>query len=254
MRNQGRDFQQLQKTQRQMKLARHKASEEDADPSIEEMLAGQVRRHILSGRLPPGTKLGEEMLTEVFAVNRSRIRRVLQILAFDRLVELKANRGAFIASPSIKEARDVFEARRVIERVTTEIVARTILTPQLIELGRIVEKQRDASVQGESREVIGLAGDFHRYLCGLAHNTALAQVLEPLILRTALIIALYGTSQAAVTMYEHHARLLQLIESGKSLEAARAMEQCLYVLESTLDLRERHRREPDLKSLLTMIS
>lgn len=69
---------------------------------------------------------------------------MLQRLAFEQRVELKKNRGAFIASPSTKDARDVFEARRVIERVTTEIVARTIVTPSIHTLREYIRRQDDA--------------------------------------------------------------------------------------------------------------
>lgn len=220
------------------------------DEAIETVLVAHMRDRILAGNLPPGTKLGEEVMTRIFNVNRSRVRRILQLLAADRLVELKANRGAFIATPSVKEAKDVFEARRVIERATTEIVARTIQTPHLLELRALTARNAAASAYSDRQETIRISGDFHRYLCGQAHNAALAQVLEILILRTALIVALYGSSPDILTMHEHHARILAQIEAGRSLDAARSMERCLYALEATLDLRERPRRDVDLRVAL----
>ena len=71
---------------------------------------------IVEQRLPPGTKLGEETLCEIFGVSRTMIRRVLQRLASEHVVEARPHRGAFVARPSVEEAREVFEARRTSRR------------------------------------------------------------------------------------------------------------------------------------------
>src|SRR5919106_4854126 len=99
---------------------------------------------IVEQRLPPGTKLGEEALCEIFGVSRTLIRRVLQRLASERMVELWPHRGAFVARPSVEEARDVFEARRALEaHVVKKLVQR--LTPAGTDrLRRHVVKERRA--------------------------------------------------------------------------------------------------------------
>src|SRR5688572_14525641 len=89
-------------------LRRRAAPGEDA---IYERLLAAIFEH----RLPPGTKLGEDRLAAIFGVSRARIRRVLPRLAHEGLVTLEPNRGAFVAKPTVMEARDVFEARRLIE-------------------------------------------------------------------------------------------------------------------------------------------
>ena len=78
---------------------------------IYERLLGAILEH----RLPPGTKLGEERLATVFGVSRTQVRQALARLTHDRIVTLIANRGAFVSSPTVQEAREVFEARRLIE-------------------------------------------------------------------------------------------------------------------------------------------
>ena len=70
---------------------------------------------IVEHRLPPGTKLGEERLAKAFGVSRTQIRQVLERLAHDSIVTVQPNRGAFVSSPTVEEAREVFAARRLIE-------------------------------------------------------------------------------------------------------------------------------------------
>lgn len=229
--------------------------EEDMDEgSIEDALAARVRSAVSDGRLPPGTKLPEELLAEQWGVNRARIRTVLQRLSFEDLVELKRNRGAFIATPGIKEARDVFEARRVIERVTTEIVTRTILTPQLNALKARLDDRERMFLHGNRQQAIASISAFHRSLAALAHNESLAQALERLILRSALILGLYGTSDTFARASAHYGTLLGEIERGESIVAARTMERCLFTLEKGLDLRPDAPRDVDLVRVIGQVA
>jgi DNA-binding GntR family transcriptional regulator len=223
---------------------------EDSRAEIEAVIAERIRTAILSGALPPGTKLGEEAIAEAFLVSRFRVRSVLWRLAYENLVELHKNRGAFIAKPSVKEARDVFEARRVIERVTTEIATRTILTMQIDSLRSMLEAQERALAEGDRGRAIREASEFHRSLSGLAHNSALTAALEPLILRTSLIVALYGSPRVTLQSIRFHRELLHVIERGESLFAARTMERCLFAIERELNLGKGANRTVDLARVL----
>lgn len=223
------------------------------DEAIENVIHARIQKTVLSGLLPPGTKLPEEELADTFGVSRARIRAVLQRLAWEQLVELVRNRGAFIRRPSIKEARDVFEARRVIERVTTEIAARTIITPNLAMLRRCVVEQARLLSEGDRQRAILEAGEFHRRLSALAHNQPLTRALEPLILRTSLIVAVYGRPQATLRAASHHEAILSFIERGESLLASRAMERCLYAIEAELDLTGISLAPIDLRRTLSVV-
>jgi DNA-binding GntR family transcriptional regulator len=68
-------------------------------------------------------------MADIFGVSRARIREVLGRLAHERIVELFPQRGAFVAKPTIEQARDVFEARRLIEPAVLRRLADT-LTPE----------------------------------------------------------------------------------------------------------------------------
>ena len=75
---------------------------------------------VLDHRLPPGTKLIEDRLATAFGVSRTRIRPVLVRLANEQIVTLTPNRGATVAQPTEKEAREVFQVRQMIESTLME--------------------------------------------------------------------------------------------------------------------------------------
>jgi len=220
---------------------------------IEAVICARIRSAVSAGELPPGTKLPEEAVAESFSANRSQVRAAFQRLAFEGLLDLQKNRGAFIARPSVKEAQDVFEARRVIERVTTEIVTRTILTHQLGALRRQIDEQKLHWARGDRRLAISAISGFHLSLAALAHNGALTTAVERLIIRTSLILGLYGTARSFAALPQHYEALMDLVESGQSLLASRQIERCLFAIESGLDFYPPLRREVDLKRLMRTV-
>jgi len=79
------------------------------------LLDDQVYRRIYEAiggqELPPGTRLREDQMRQIFGVSRARIRKVFSRLAFEGLVQIEPNRGASVARPSAEEARETFAAR-----------------------------------------------------------------------------------------------------------------------------------------------
>jgi DNA-binding GntR family transcriptional regulator len=226
---------------------------EDDRLEIEPVICNRIRSAVSAGELPPGTKLPEEAIAESFSASRSQVRAALQRLAFEGLLQLHKNRGAFVAQPTVKEAQDVFEARRVIERVTTEIVTRTIQTHQLKALRRQIDEQKLNWARGDRQAAINGISGFHLSLASLAHNEALTTALERLIIRTSLILGLYGAGRMAVALPPYYDALIGCIESGESLVAARQIERCLFAIEGELDFYPPLRREVDLKRLMRTV-
>src|SRR6185312_3198672 len=89
----------------------------DDDPVIQGILTA-----ISQKRLKPGAKLGEDRLAEVFGTTRIHIRQALAHLASRKVVVQFPNRGAFVYRPTWEEAREMFEARNVIEAATVSAV------------------------------------------------------------------------------------------------------------------------------------
>src|SRR5947208_1780225 len=108
-------------------------------------------------RIPPGTKLAEDTLAEIFDTGRMQVRRVLNRLADRKLVSIRPNRGAFVATPTIEEAKEVFAARRLIEPLLASQLA-CEATPKKLDLLRnhIVEERR-AEQLGDRRLCLKLS-------------------------------------------------------------------------------------------------
>lgn len=205
----------------------------------DDALYAAIHEAILDHRLPPGTKLKEVVLAELFGVTRNVVRKVLARLAHERVVELRVNRGAVVASPSVEESRNLFAARRVIEGALVRSLARSITKAQARELRSLVHDEDAAYRRGEVRAGLKLSRDFHCVIARMAGNSVLAEFLEQLVARTPLVLLAYrGPSQHAGCANDEHAAITEAIVAGQADKAVGLLEQHLESLAQHLFLEE----------------
>lgn len=209
---------------------------------------------IVENHLEPGTKLPEDTLAEAFGVSRTSIRKVLQRLAYERLVDIRLNRGATVAQPTVKEARDIFAARRIVEcGVLAQVVAKA--TPaKLDELRDIVRREHEAEARGDRREAIYLSGEFHVALARVSENETLSEYLAGLVSRSSLVIATYGAPMAGSCRHSEHDDVLELIAEGDAEGARNWMERHLKDIERTVVLVEEEPSVLDLRKVLDEVA
>ncbi len=190
---------------------------------------------ILSRELTPGMKLSET-IGSVFNVSRTVVRAAFNRLHSESLVEFKKNRGAFVASPSLKEAREVFRVRTILEREVAATLARSISTDDLGELEQLNGNQREAHRSGRDADAMRLAEEFHLRAARMTGNAVLHGLLEKLIVRTALVLSLYGTHNRSECGLDEHDIILRAMRERNELAAADAMVHHLdHVVERALE-------------------
>jgi len=151
---------------------------------------------IVDQRLLPGTKLVEDKLGQVFGVSRTRIRQVLIRLAQEQVVLLQPNKGASVARPSVTEAREVFEARTLVEAVLVRRFAAGATTADLQAVAHCVKSEETARRHGDAATALRQSGRFHLLLADAAGHQTFSRFLHRLVSRTSLILMSYGPSEA----------------------------------------------------------
>jgi DNA-binding GntR family transcriptional regulator len=203
---------------------------------------------ILEHRLHPGTKLVEERLADIFGVSRARIREVLARLAHEQIVELFPQRGAYVAKPTIEQALDVFEARRLIEPAVLRRLIETVTPEKLARLRQHQDLELDARRRDDKRAVIRLSGEFHSLAAELAGNTALARSMRELSVLTCLMIFLYDAPTSTSCRADEHSQIIDAIAKRDSVRAERLMLEHLDHIESSMKL-EVVSEEADLEAI-----
>jgi DNA-binding GntR family transcriptional regulator len=222
-----------------------------APPSVDtDAIHTRIAEAIAAHRLPPGTKLGEEALGEIFGVSRTKIRQALFQLAGDKLVTLIPGRGAFVAQPSVREAREVFEARRVIEAAIVTRFLELATTRDMEALAEHIALEEEAIEAGNAQSRNRLLGDFHEVIARIAGNAVLTEILSELVARTSLITLFYQNTRGAAESLEEHRQLLKAIRKRDIAASVALMHQHLSNVERGLVLREEAPAGADLRTAL----
>lgn len=191
---------------------------------------------IVERRLMPGTKLSEQKVADIFKVSRTVVRQALNQLSRDRLVVLEAARGAFVATPSVEEARQVFEVRQILEAALTRRLCAVITDAQVARLRRHLEEEEAAvsttDVSGRTR----LLADFHVVLAQMLGNSVLAQLLTDLLTRSSLIALMYQSSHSAEASLAEHVAIVDAFERRDAKAAVRLTLEHLEHVEQNLRL------------------
>jgi len=221
----------------------------DVKGSRHHVIYRAVSDAVIEHRLKPGARLREDALAEVFGISRTGIRKVLQRLALEQLITLTPGKGATVARPSAEEAREVFDARRMIECALMARLAVSITTAQVDELRAMAQHEQQILQGNERSAAIKISAAFHGRLAELAGNHALAQFVAQLCSRSSLILAVYGRSgDLGCDCHDHH-RLVDLLDTGDSDAAAAFMQKHLYAIENSLFIRETEGETPNLRDV-----
>ena len=213
-------------------------------------IATHLEQAIHEHRLPPGSRLGESEIGEIFGVSRTTVRAALQSLAHGRLVEIKRNRGALVAQPTVREAREVFEARSLLEPRTARSAASRVTDADIAALKAHIDAEHEAIARGQDGLALSLSGRFHIEIARIADQDTIAEFIAQLVSRSSLIIALYWQRRTALCESHAHHALLSALAARDGDLAEDLMKSHLLDLVTSLDLRRKSSVPGSLKEAL----
>jgi DNA-binding GntR family transcriptional regulator len=185
-------------------------------------------------RIAPGTRLREERLAALFEVSRTQVRKVLQRLLHEGLVEHSPHRGVTVVAPDLQETREIFEARRLLEPWVVARLCGECSRRSALGLRRIVRDEHKAADDGDRHAAVRLSGEFHRALAQAAGNRTIAKSMDELTLRTCLAILAHQAPTSTSCRNADHDEILAAVERGDARGATRLMLSHLENIESSL--------------------
>lgn len=190
--------------------------------STVDQVATALETQILSGALPPGSRLREEEIANRLGVSRNTLREALQRLTQAGLVDHRPHRGAAVALPTAAELSEVYRIRRSLEPSALERVD----DERLERLGVTADALEEAAEEGDWERVSELDVRFHAEIVAALASDRLDAFFLSLLstLRLAFIAA--DRSSARAARPEHvgqHRRILEALGEGEVAQAKRLL-------------------------------
>ncbi len=215
----------------------------------EEEIVSRIFEAIIDQRLPPGTKLSEAALCEAFGVGRMRIRQSLLLLSSREVVDILPNRGAFVASPTAEQAREVFETRLMIEPNAARLAVERATEADLDMLRQHLDLEHEAHHSRKRRDSIRLSGHFHVLVAQVAGNSVALRMVKELVTRTSLIIGLFGSPGVSNCRDEDHDEIFAAFRARDGEMASNLMARHLRHIQEHLELGDPAEAASDLVAI-----
>jgi DNA-binding GntR family transcriptional regulator len=148
--------------------------------------ANAVREEVVEGRLRPGTRLPDTELATALGVSPNTLREAMGQLVTERVLVRHPNRGVYVATPDATDVRDVYRARRLIERAALRW-GQNAAPSQVGALRAAVAEGQEAGEGGNWAGVASANQHFHRALVELAGSPRLTQQMALLLAEMRLI-------------------------------------------------------------------
>lgn len=187
-------------------------------------LAEQVEALVLSGELLPGAKLDEQGLAQRFEVSRTPVREALRQLASSGLIELRRNRGAFVAEVTPERLEEMFVAMAEMEATCARLAAMSMTPVERRGLQRLHERMAGMAARGEVEDFRAANESFHALIYQGAHNSLLEDAVTTLRRRVAAYRrAQFRNAGRLSSSHAEHEAVVRAIVSGEPAKAHAAM-------------------------------
>lgn len=180
----------------------------------------EVAARISRWEIPAGERLTEQRLSKDFGVSRTPIREALRLLERAGLVEEAPPRGYAVRALDLTTIDQIYTVRMVLEELSVELAAAAVETDEFKELKGRVQAASESKEDGASQ----LREAFHEELAALTQNHELVRALRDIDLRIYAFRRLdLALPQFARAAQDDHLTILELLESGQTVEAKQAM-------------------------------
>ena len=187
-------------------------------------LADQIEALLLSGEVLPGARLDEHGLAQRFQVSRTPVREALRQLASSGLIELKPNRGAFVAEVTPERLEEMFVAMAELEATCARLAAMSMAPVERRGLLRLHETMAGMAERKDVDAYAAANETFHALIYQGAHNSLIEDAARQLRRRvTAYRRAQFRTAGRLASSQAEHEMVVKAIVSGEPAKAHAAM-------------------------------
>jgi DNA-binding GntR family transcriptional regulator len=220
-----------------------------------ELIADQLREHIIQGIFRPGEQINESILAIQLNTSRSPVREAVQRLCQEGILISRRNHGVFVLEVSTQDSREIYTVREAIETSAVDTLLNS--SPKNIKntcqaLKRILGKMTKQVAINNWQSIAQLDMQFHTTIVAAAGNSRMTRIYETLAAESTMcILNLEISYPQAQTLIQEHQNIFNQLESGNREELQKAlkhhMEKAVHDLTTTTPDKEDRDTTSDVK-------
>jgi len=202
----------------------------------------QLRKDIVEGVIPAGSKLSETELSTKYQVSRAVIREGINRLATCHLVERKANVGARVVSLTPEGLLQLYQVREALEGMAARLAARNMSDAEIASLQELLDShfskvKDDQSYYQEAGDV-----DFHyRIVTGSKNNHLISVLIDGLYHLVRMYRVQLGMAGPRVsTAFDEHRHVVNAIANRDEELAEMLMRRHILYSKNNIENKLRH--------------
>jgi GntR family transcriptional regulator, trigonelline degradation regulator len=162
---------------------------ERVNAPIKQQVLDSIRAEIFRGEFKPGLRLIEKHLCKISGASRTCVREALRHLEAEGLVQMVPQKGPIVAVLTTKDAREIYEMRKVLESLACQLFAERASQSEINALLDSVKRMEVICQSGNVGNIIDEKNVFYEIIlkgCGnkLLYNTTRTLHARVVLLRS----------------------------------------------------------------------
>lgn len=181
-------------------------------------LTADLRGRIITGALPPGTRLSEQEIAAAYGMSRQPVREAFIKLGAERLVEIRPQRGTYVRKINLRDVTHSQFVREAVEADIARAAARTAGADWVDLLhDQIGEQTRRLSEGGEV--FVKLDDQFHQTLAAAAGLAGVWSHIQPIKMHMDRVRHLTAEEFPLDHLIEQHRAVAEAVAAGDEAAA-----------------------------------
>lgn len=195
--------------------------------SLSEDAYRSIKESILLNDLKPGQQLKEEELASELGISATPLREALAMLQREGFVNIIPYRGKFVTEVTPELVKDIYEVRRTLEGLATELATPHIPDEQLEELEVLFDETSQRIAAGDYDLYFKSDSALHKTIVKHSQNKWLMRTLDATNdhVRRIRAISLALSGSHIHRSFDEHYAILSALKNRDRVKAREAMEE-----------------------------
>jgi len=185
-----------------------------------------LRKEIVRGSIPPGTRLVEREVAELLKISRAPVRDALLELEKEGLVESRSD-GRHVIELEERDVRELYQVRLELETLAVRLAAQKTCPKNRTALREKLEAMRQAAREQDRAGLVRGDVEMHWLLWQQADNRHLLKMLSSMIGPVFMFVANNAEAFDWQETLELHEELTNCVNAGDEEAAAQSIERHL---------------------------